>query len=48
MFRDVEQKRERLREEFRAGMESGEPIPADVVFERLEARARKLDEQSFS
>jgi putative addiction module CopG family antidote len=46
VFRDVERKRQRLRDEIIAGMESGEPIPADIVFEELEAYARQLDEQS--
>ena len=42
VFQEVEQLRNHLREFILEGMNSGESIPGDEVFERLERRAAEL------
>ncbi len=42
VFQELEQRRQGLREDIRDGMNSGESIPGDEVFERLERRAAEL------
>jgi putative addiction module CopG family antidote len=42
VFQELESRRKGLREDIREGMNSGESIPGDEVFERLEQRAAEL------
>jgi|GEM_PF-328643 len=42
VFQEVEERRKRLREDIRDGMNSGDSIPGDEVFARLERRAAEL------
>jgi putative addiction module CopG family antidote len=42
VFQDFEQRRKNLRDDILDGMNSGESIPGDEVFERLERRAAEL------
>jgi putative addiction module CopG family antidote len=43
VFQDFESRRKRLREDVREGINSGESIPGEGVFERLERRTAELD-----
>jgi putative addiction module CopG family antidote len=42
VFQEFEQRRTRFRDDILDGMNSGESIPGDEVFERLERRAAEL------
>jgi putative addiction module CopG family antidote len=42
VFQDIEQRRKNLRDDILEGMNSGDSIPGDEVFKRLERRAAEL------
>ena len=42
VFQDIEQRRKTLRDDILDGMNSGDSIPGDEVFKRLERRAAEL------
>lgn len=42
LLREIESRREELRRDIAAGMQSGEGVPADVVFRHLREKVRNL------
>jgi putative addiction module CopG family antidote len=45
VFQELEDRRKSLRDDIQEGMNSGESVPGDEVFERLERRAAELAAQ---
>jgi putative addiction module CopG family antidote len=42
VFQDIEQRRKTLRDDILEGMNSGDSVPGDEVFKRLDQRAAEL------